>query len=416
MAVWKELYHKNIPQNVDFDEKISLVDIFSNAVEEYGNMPFLYFQGSMKTYADVGKEAQKLANSMAELGIKKGDRVALFMPNCPQFIVGYLATLSLGGIITAISSLYSSKEIEFQLKDSGSKMLITMDMFLDRIRPIRANTDLEHVVVSSIADELSAIKGFLYKTIINRKSPKPDSTELIYKDLIKKGEDKPIKTKIDPKKDLAALQYTGGTTGTPKGAMLTHHNLVTQAIVLDHWMEYIGGRIPGVQSTNLAALPLSHIFGLTTTFFWPMYIGGMIVLVPDPRKLEALMKDVEKYKIHFFMGVPTLYQKLAEHEKVSKYDWSSIRCCISGGSALHLSTMNLFEEKTGALLVEGYGLSEASPVTHVNPIDRKLRRIGIGIPIPNTESKIIHTQTGKDVPFEFDEEGLTGEGELLVRG
>ncbi|NHJ48128.1 MAG: long-chain fatty acid--CoA ligase [Asgard group archaeon] len=417
MAEWTKLYHKNIPHTVDFDDKISLVDLFYNAVEKQGKKPFLLFQGKAKSYAETGKDVQKLANSMKKLGIKKGDRVAILMANSPQFIVSYLSTLYLGAIVTAISPLYSAKEIEFQLKDSGSKIIITMDIFLDRIRPIRANTDLKHVVVSSVADELSAIKGFLYKTIINRKSPKPDkSNELIYKDLIKNGEDIDSRAKISPKEDLACLQYTGGTTGTPKGAMLTHYNLVTQAVVLDYWMEYIGGQIPGIQSAHVAALPLSHIFGLTTSFFWPMYIGGVVSLIPDPRNLEAIMKDIEKNNIHFFMGVPTMYQKIAEHEKVSKYDWSSLRCCISGGSALHLSTMNNFEEKTGSLLVEGYGLSEASPVTHVNPIDRKLRRIGIGIPIPNTESKIIHTQTGKDIPLEFDEDGLTGEGELLVRG
>ncbi len=416
MARWKSVYHPKIPTEMDIPNE-DIVKLFFESAEKASELPFIFFEGATKSYSEAASEVRKLANSFTELGIKKGDRVALLLPNCPQFVISYLAILYLGGIVTSISSLYTKKEIQFQLKDSGSVAIVTLDLFVEKIREIREETDLKHVIVSSVADGLSPLKGFLYKNVIARKNPKPLASELLYKDLVKKGADKEIKVTINVKEDLAALQYTGGTTGVPKGAMLTHFNLSSQAIVLDYWMEWIGGKTPGVQDSNIGALPLSHIFGLTTSFIWPLYVGGSIALIPDPRKLEEIMKTVQKYGVHFFMGVPTLYQKIGEHPKVTKYDWSSIRCCISGGSALFPSTMELFESKTGALLVEGYGLSEASPVTHVNPIDEKLRQFCIGVPIPNTESKIIDLKTGEDIPETFSkEDNLTKEGELLVRG
>ncbi|NHJ04808.1 MAG: long-chain fatty acid--CoA ligase [Candidatus Heimdallarchaeota archaeon] len=407
-------YHPNIPAEVDIPIK-SMGEVFFDAVKKSGDLPFLYFQGKGKSYNEAAKEVRKLANAFKDLGIKKGDRIAILTPNCPQFVITYLSTIYLGAIVTAISPLSSPKEVKFQLKDSGSRILVTLDMYLDLVREIRDETDLEHVIISSVADELSAIKGFLYKNVIARKNPKVGKEELKYKEVIMNGADKEIKTDIDPKNDLLCLQYTGGTTGSPKGAMLTHYNLVSQAMILDYWMEWIGGKLP-IQETMIGALPFSHIFGLTTSFFWPMSIGGMIDLIPDPRKLEGIMKDIQKYKIQFFMGVPTLFQKLAEQPYITKYDWSSLRMCISGGSALHPEVMRNFEDKTGTILVEGYGLSEASPVTHVNPADAGIRQDGIGMPIPNTETKIIDINSGEDIPEEFDEDGQTAEGELLIRG
>ncbi|MBD3193337.1 MAG: AMP-binding protein [Candidatus Heimdallarchaeota archaeon] len=412
---WVSIYHPNIPFEIEIPDK-DLATLFFEQARINAKQTFLIFEGKTKKYSQVSKEVTKLANSLLKLGIQKGDRIALLMPNCPQFVISYLSTLAIGGITTAISPLYSASEIKFQLKDSGATAIITLDMFLDKIRLVKKETNLRHVIVSSIADELNPLKGFLYKNILGRKNPKRESPELSYKKLIKNGIEKKIEIKIDAKNDLATLQYTGGTTGIPKGAMLTHHNLISQVIVLDYWMEWIGGKLPGIRDRSIGAIPFSHIFGLTTSFLWPFSVGGLIVIIPDPRELETIMKLIQKYKIHFFMGVPILYQKIAEHPKVTKYDWSSIRACISGGSALHKSTLHLFEEKTNALLVEGYGLSEASPVTHINPVDDTLRRIGIGIPIPNTQAKLIDIDTEEDIPEKFPKNGLTQEGELAVKG
>lgn len=414
-AKWASIYHPKIPLEIEIPNKDLSTLFFENA-DQNAKQPFLIFEGKIKTYEQAKMEVIKLANSLLELGIKKGDRVGLLMPNCPQFVISYLSILSIGGITNAISPLYTSTEIEFQLKDSESIAVFTLDIFLDKIRSIKKSANLEHVIVTSIADELKPLKGFFYKNILARKNLKPNNSELNYKELMSKGSEQSIEIKIDAKKDLATLQYTGGTTGPSKGAMLTHFNLLSQVIAVDYWMEWIGGKLPGIKDRSLGAIPFSHSFGLTTSFLWPISVGGLIVLVPDPRKLENIMKLIQKYKIHFFMGVPILYQKIGEHPKVRKYDWSSIRGCISGGSALHKSTLELFERKTNALLVEGYGLTEASPVTHINPVDEKYRRIGIGIPIPNTLAKLIDLQTGDDIPEEFNKDGFTREGELCIKG
>ena len=412
MARWK--YHKEIPAEFPVPDK-NLIEVFYESVQKNGDLPFVIFQDRAKSFNQSWKEVVKFANVLSSLGIKKGERVAILMPNCPQFVISYLSTLYLGGIVTAISPLYTEKEIQFQLKDSGSRVIVTLDLFLENVRKVRGKTDLKHVIVSSVADELSAIKGFLYKTIINRKSPKPNENELIYSKLMKNAEEKDLRAKIDPKNDLACLQYTGGTTGVPKAAMLTHTNLLSNAMTIHYWEWWVGGP-QGKQLNNMGALPLSHIFGLTTSFMWPLYSGGMVVLIPDPRKLEDIMKAIEKYDIHFFCGVPTLYQKMAQHPAITKYSFATLRGCISGGSALHQDTMDQFEAKTDSILVEGYGLSEAAPVTHINPADKKLRKPGIGIPIPNTKAKIIHLETGETIT-EFDKNGFTTpEGELVIKG
>ncbi|MBD3191190.1 MAG: AMP-binding protein [Candidatus Heimdallarchaeota archaeon] len=413
MAHWK--YHPNIPAEIDIPNK-SIHEIFFDSVDECSDLPFLYFEGNTITYQEAGEKVQKLANALKNLGLKKGDRIALFMPNCPQYVIGYMSILSIGGIVTAISPLYTAKEIKHQLKDSGSKAILTLDMFLDKVREVREETNLEHVIASSIADELSSLKGILYRLVIGRKNPKIQDDELSYSQLLKDSSDTRISVKVNPKEDLAALQYTGGTTGVPKGAMLTHHNLVSQMVILHYWEEWIGGPIPGVQRANMGALPFSHIFGLTTAMLWPIYAGGSILLIPDPRKLEDVLKGIEKYNIQFFNAVPLLFQKLADHPKVGNYNLSSLRQCISGGCSLHPKVLEKFEEKTGATLVEGYGLSEASPVTHINPADRELRKINIGMPIPNTEAKIVDLESGEDLK-EFSVKGdKTPAGELLIRG
>jgi long-chain acyl-CoA synthetase len=414
-ARWASLYHPKIPHKIDIPNK-DLATLFFDNAEENADRTFLIFEGKKKTYRETSKEVTKLANSLLELGIKKGDRIALLMPNCPQFIVSYLSILAIGGITSTISSLYSTSEIKKQLDDSEAIAIFTLDMFLDKLRSIQEESSLKHIIVSSVADELKPLKGFLYRNVIGRKNPKPSPSDLIYSELVSKGSNKKIDVEIDAKNDLATLQYTGGTTGTSKGAMLTHYNLLSQVITVDYWMEWIGGKLPGIKDRSIGAIPFSHIFGLTTSFIWPISVGGLIVLVPDPRKLESIMKLTQKYKIHFFMGVPILYQKIGEHPNVTKYNWSSVRACISGGSALYKSTLNLFEEKTGALLVEGYGLTETSPVTHINPVDENLRRIGIGIPIPNTLAKLIDINTGEDIKEEFLEDGMTQEGELAIKG
>jgi long-chain acyl-CoA synthetase len=231
-----------------------------------------------------------------------------------------------------------------------------------------------------------------------------------YKNLLSNGENKKIEVKINPEEDIAVLQYTGGTTGVPKGAMLTHKNLISQAFILKYWKSLLEKQPEG-QLKLAGILPFSHIFGLTSSFIFPIAEGATTYLVPDPRKLEEIMILIQKYKIQFLFGVPILFQKLGNHKLINKYDLSSLILCISGGETLPEKTVALFEGKTNCLLIEGFGLSEASPVTHVNPPNKKDRKTGsIGVTIPNTLAKIVDVKTGKKI--------ITNDkdGELWVKG
>ncbi|MHA1205077.1 MAG: long-chain-fatty-acid--CoA ligase [Candidatus Heimdallarchaeaceae archaeon] len=404
--LWK--YIPSIPDEIEIPDK-SIIELFRETASNFQDLPLTYFEGKYKTYKEVVDDINRLANGLRELGIKKGDRVAAFLPNSPQFIVTFLAVHSLGAIFTGISSLSSQKELQYQLEDSGAKAIVTFDVFLDKVREVKDETSLEHIIVTSAADELPSIKAFLYKLIIGRKNPKVKN-EIKYKELLKKSSNEPIITKVDPKDDIAVLQYTGGTTGVMKGAMLTHKNLVAQAITLDYWKNWLDN-VPEKPYRIVGALPFSHIFGLSTSLLWPAIAGATIYLFPDPRKLEAIIKSIDKFKIQFFMGIPVMFLKISEHPKVDKYDLSSLLMCISGGESLPKVTVDKFESKTGNVLVEGYGLTESSPVTHVNPANRKYRKIGtIGIPIPNVKAMIVDTDTLEEIT-EFGKPG-----ELWIRG
>ena len=229
--IWS--YCDGIPDEIEIPE-ISVVGLFRQTTDKYPDRQITEFLGKYNTYTEMEEKVNRFANALKDLGVGKGDRVACLMPNCPQYIVAFFATNSLGAIFTAISSLYTSKEIRYQLQDSEAKVLVTLDVFLDRVRPIQDETKLENVIVSSVADEISTVKGFLYKNIIARKNPKVKD-ELVFKDLLRRGENKRIETKVDVKEDIAVLQYTGGTTGIMKGAMLTNFNLMAQATILPYW-------------------------------------------------------------------------------------------------------------------------------------------------------------------------------------
>ena len=404
--IWS--YCEGIPDTVDIPE-MKVVDMFRKTVDKFPDRDMIEFLGKFKSYPQIDEEINRFANSLKDLGVKKGDRVACLMPNCPQYVVVFFATNSLGAIFTAISSLYTPKEIRYQLQDSGTKVVVTLDLFLDSIREVIDDTEVETVIVSSIADELSAIKSFLYRKVIGRKNPKVND-ELIYSDLLKKGKNERIIVDINAKEDIAILQYTGGTTGIMKGAMLTNYNLIAQATILPYWDIWLPARPEGQYKIS-GCLPMSHIFGFSTSFLWTVATGGLLYLIPDPRQLEDVMTSVSKHGIHFMFAVPVLFQKIAEHPNIEKYDLSTLYMCIAGGEALPLTTSQKFEAVANCILVEGYGLSESSPVTHINPANADLLKVGtIGIPIPNTLAMVVDVDTQKEIT-EYGKEG-----EIWVRG
>lgn len=387
----------------------NLIEMFRNVADQHKNQPATFFKGKIKTYADIEQEVNKLANGLQKLGVKKGDRVAVYLPNSPQFFVTFFAVQSLGAIFTAFNPLYSAREIKERLNDAKPKIFVTLDIFLDKVKAIKDDISVEHIIVTTIDRELPPSKKYIYKIITARQKQKLPGS-LNYSDIIKSGENKPINTPIDMEKDVAVLQYTGGTTGTSKGAMLTHKNIISQTTVLQYWKNKLEEQPKG-QIKIAGVLPYAHIFGLTSSFLWPVSEGATIYLVPDPRQLEEVMKLIDKYRIHFLYCVPVFFQKFATHKKVNKYDLSSILLSISGGESLPKPTVEIYEEKTGSLLIEGYGLTEASPVTHVNPPNHKYRKIGsIGVTVPNTKAKIINPETNREI----NTPGVPGE--LWVKG
>jgi long-chain acyl-CoA synthetase len=398
----------NIPKKLDIPNS-SLIEIFRDIAGKNKDEKAVFFKGKFKTYGELEEEVNKFANSLKKLGVKKGDRVAVIFPNCPQFVTVFFAVNSLGAIFTAFNPMYTAREIKHRLNDCEPKVLIVLDLFNNKINSIRDEIKVEHVITSSVSDELPAALKFLYKLSKLGKIEQIDDG-ISYKELLINGDNKKINTVINSNEDIAVIQYTGGTTGVPKGAMLTHKNLVSQATIIQFWKTGLKVQPEG-QFKVAGVLPFSHIFGLTSSFIWPISEGGTIYLVPDPRKLEEIMKIIDKYGIHFLNCVPILFQKLATHNNIDKYDLSSIHLCISGGESLPGDTVKIFEGKTNCLLIEGYGLTEASPVTHVNPPNKEGRKIGsIGVNVPNTISKIVDAENEKEIT------NLSKTGELWVKG
>jgi long-chain acyl-CoA synthetase len=386
-----------------------LITFFREQVKNHADENAIFFKGKFKTYAEILEEVNRLSDSLNKLGVGKGTRVAVFLPNCPQFITIFFAVQALGGIFIAFNPMYSAYELKQRLKDCKPRIFITLDLFLNKVKEIRDDVTIDHIIITSVATELPTIKKYLYKLItIGKRSTIEKS--LLYDKLISDGENIVIKRTIHPSEDIAVLQYTGGTTGIPKGAMLTHKNLLYQTVVISYWKSKLEVQPEG-QDHIAGILPYSHIFGLTSSFLWSILEGATQYLVPDPRKLEEIMQLIHSHKIHFLLCVPVFFQKFASHKNLKAYNLSSLHLCISGGESLPKETVTLFEKNTGCLLIEGYGLSEASPVTHVNPPNKKDRKIGsIGVTIPLTEAKIMNTETEKEIL-----KPLTS-GELWVKG
>ena len=310
--------------------------------------------------------------------MKKGDRVALFLPNIPQFIIAYFGALKAGAVVTAISPLHREREVEYQLGDSGAETIVALDSLYPIVEKVREKTQVKHVIITGL------VENALSSRVPNA---------LIFDQLLENSPKTAPKVKVNPHEDLAALQYTGGTTGTAKGAMLTHSNLVSNALAFAAWIKGTTA-----QETFLTALPLFHIYGMTTSMTVPISLAAKMVLMPKFEPAKAL-ETIQKQKVTVFCGVPTMYSALLANPDLGKYDLTSIRVCISGASSLPPQVQKRFMEVTGGFLAEGYGLTEASPVTHCTPVDKTMRTVkvgSIGLPLPDTEAQIVDLETGKN--------------------
>ncbi len=320
------------------------------------------------------------ATALQDVGIKKGDRVAIYLPNLPQFVFAYYGALRVGAIVVTASPLYKERELAHILTDSGAKVLLCLDKLYPYVDSVKEKTQLSQVFTTSASDYLP-----------NHPTPSPPSGAKDLRTCLAGYNSHPKTVQIDPRKDLALLQYTGGTTGVPKGAMLTHYNLVVNAVQFSSWL----GMTVGAE-VHLSVLPFFHIYGMTVAMNVPVYTSSAMILIPDGRDIAAILQAVDTYKPTIFCGVPAMYIALINQPDIRQHDLRSIRVCVSGASPLPVRVQREFEALTGGRLVEGYGLTETSPVTHVNPLDEldKNRSGSIGIPISDTEAKIVDLDTG----------------------
>jgi long-chain acyl-CoA synthetase len=426
--VWYKKYPANVPRSLDYPD-YTLADLLREAAGSRGEGLAISFLGVSVSYNRLWEMVRKMARGLTDLGLVKGDVCALILPNSIQFVVSYYACHLIGVIVTAINPTYKSMEIRHQLEDSGAKAMIVLDAVYGEAGEGIKGTGVSIIIGTNIVDlcEFSWLKVFLgrlLKKIPTGKLP-PETVKLT--DLMK-SDPNPPSVKIDPG-DVAVLQYTGGTTGLPKGAMLTHRNLVSNAVQCDAWL-WKKDENTGI----VGVLPLFHAFAMTVVMNLSIRIGGFQLLFPrPPADLAELFTEIEKYsgKAGLIMpGVALLFNKMNNHPKVGKYDLSGLRMAVSGAGPLPLQVQNRFEELTGSIIIEGYGLSEASPVTHGNPIDGERKLGTIGLPFPGTDIKIMDREEGERemLPLPFSVSGTGGltreqaeaadayTGELVIRG
>jgi len=418
---WLKEYDSGVPVTIDYPKvpmhqflldtaakypsKTAL--IFGNVVEPLGNA----LMDASMSYGRLLELTQRFAAALQNLGVQKGDRVVIHLPNCPQFIIAYYATLMVGGIVVSCNPQYVAREIKHQFNDAGVKVAITLSLTYPIVKQIRSETPVEHVIVTNIKEYFPGLLKFLFTVAKEKKEGhfqdiSSDANTYWFQDLLAQAPAKPQPVEVTPE-DTGVLMYTGGTTGVSKGAQLTHRNLVANAIQVRWWM--FDSREG--EEVLLTALPLYHSYSMTVCMNHTIYLGGSMILIPDPRIMDHVLKSINKRKPSLYPGVPALYVAINNWPETTKYDVSSIRACISGAAGLPPEVQERFEKLTGAKLVEGYGLSEATPVTHCNPIYGK-RKEGswIGLPFPDTEAIIVDLETGEKTlePGEI--------GELCVRG
>lgn len=405
---WYKHYPEDIPRTIEYDKK-PLYQFLQKTAERVPDKKALNFMGKEMTFREILTEAKKLANYLQKLGLKKGDRVASMLPNTPQAVVTYYGTLMAGGIVVQVNPLYTERELAYQMKDSGAKFIVCLDILLPRVSKVKEETDLEHIIVTRIADYLPFPKNLIYPFIQKReynivvKVEETDDTH-VWKNVIANSPAEYQEVEIDPEEDLALLQYTGGTTGLPKGVMLTHYNLVANVQMAKAWIS----KAERDKEVVLGVLPFFHVYGMTTVMNLSIMYGAKMILLP---RFDAgqVLKTIQKHKPTLFPGAPTIYIGLLNHPDFEKYDLSSIKACISGSASLPLEVQEQFEKRTNGKIVEGYGLTESSPVTHANPIWGRRVNGSIGIPWPDTDAKIVKNGTLEEVPV--------GEiGEIAVKG
>lgn len=393
---WLKHYPPGVPAEVDVPAA-TVPELFDEATSRLAAQTAVVFYGRSISYRELREATDRMAHALAALGVKKGDRVGLYLLNSPQFIIAYFAALKCGAAVTPISPVYTSHEVKFQLEDSGAKVLFCQDVLYEKV--VKAGVALEHVILTNVAEYLPTLKKLFAK---KAETPRGGNVHP-FQDLLKTHPAQAPAIALDPKGDLAALPYTGGTTGNPKGVMLTHFNLVAAYTASQ-------SAFAGMQAGKeviLAFLPFFHIYGQVVIMLNGLLQGNLLVLFTTP-DTEEILAAMEKYQATVFYGVPTLYEYLKDHKDTDKANWKRLKLVLSGADTLHESTMNGWERRTGTRITEGYGLSETCAASHVNPIHRA-KAGSFGCPIPNMLAAVVNPETLEFVP--------AGEvGELVLCG
>ncbi len=406
---WLKFYDQGVPAHIDYPQ-IPLDQFVTNAANKYPDATAVIFFNRKLTYRELDDLVNRFAAGLQQLGVKKGDRVAIHLPNCPQYPIAYYGVLRAGGIVVPCNPLYVARELQHQIADAGAEVIVTLSAFYNTVNSIREAAGLKHVIVARIKDYFPPLLRVLFTLLKEKKEGHfVDITghahTYWFLDFVNNAPAKPKPVEVTPE-DTGVLMYTGGTTGIPKGAQLTHRNLVANALQTKAWMTDIreGGEVV------LTALPLFHSYGMTTCMNLATVCASAMLLIPNPRDIKGLLENINKHQPSLFPGVPTMYVAINNYPEVHKYNVRSIKACISGAAPLPVEVQTKFQELTGAKLVEGYGLSEATPVTHANPIYGKNKIGTIGLPFPDTDAKIVDLDTG-------EQELPPGEiGELVIRG
>jgi long-chain acyl-CoA synthetase len=404
---WHRFYDKGVPFEVDLPKDPLPVRLEKTA-QDFPQVIATEFQGARLTYQQLDDQVHTFAASLGSLGVKPGDRVAIMLPNCPQTIIAYYSVLSLGAVVVMTNPMYVEREMMQQFDDSGAKVLVTLDHLFPRLEKAWEETALEHLIITSIRDYLPFPLNLLYpfkakKQKLNMKVPYGGHIHS-FKSMVQNSPGSPFRADIDMEQ-VAALQYTGGTTGTAKGVMLTHTNLAVNVDQVSAWLP----PLKRGKERFLCVLPFFHVFGMSTAMNWPVCIGATMILLPR-FEISDFLKKIDKTRPTIALLVPTILTAMVHYPKISKYDLSSINYVVSGSAPLPVKIMHRFEQLTGSVILEGYGLTESSPVTHVNPVASRRKAGSIGIAIASTDARIMDLETGTD------EQQVGQPGELVIKG
>lgn len=405
---WLKFYEPHVPEHIDYPHT-TLAAILEEMAGKYPHHLAMIFKDRVITYHEFNRSVDRFSAALQQLGVKKGDRVAIHLPNCPQFPIAFYATLRAGGIAVPCNPIYTAREMKHQINDSGAEIIVTLSSTYPLIKGLRAETRLRHVIVAQIKTYFPPLLRLLFallreKKMGHRVDIAGDPNVYWFTDVLKRAPAKPQPVQIN-QEDAAVIMYTGGTTGVSKGALLTHKNILANAYMAIKWT---GGN--EAQDSTLTALPLFHSYAMTMCMNSSIAAAGTMIIVPDPRDLDDILKTIHKHHPKYYPGVPAMYIAIINHPQVQRYNLRSIKVCCSGAAPLPVEVQQRFQELTGARLVEGFGLSEASPVTHGNPAYGECRIGTIGLPWSDTEARIVDVDTGEEVlpPGEV--------GELCVRG